>query len=350
MTSFDDAVENIEILQTHISWVILTGTYVYKIKKPVNLGFLDFSSLEKRHRYCEEELRLNRRFAPSLYEAVVAIAGSPGHPRIGGAGDAIEYAVRMRQFAQDALASRMLADDKLTAEHIDDFAEYVAAFHAKAEVAEDAGETAQAVMAPARENFTQLLRLLHDVADQDAIRELQAWTEREHAALAAEFSARQAQGRVRECHGDLHLGNIVMIDGRLLPFDCIEFDPALRRIDVMNEVAFLVMDLLDRGRGDFAYRFLNAWLECSGDYAGLAVLRFYVVYRAMVRAKVHGLRAMQEDAAVFRTGETLAQGVARMTEVYASFSGVGVSARSALPLISRSESQANKKNVRFRPL
>ena len=289
-------VTRIDVLETHISWVILTGQYAYKIKKPLNLGFLDFSTLAARRYCCEEELRLNRRLAPSLYESVVKITGSIDHPVIGGDGAAVEYAVRMREFPQSALASRLLADGALTGAHIDALAACIAAFHADTSVAACGSPygTPEVVTAAAHENFAQLSRLLPDTADRTRINKLYAWTEHEYTTHWTLFGARQADGRVRECHGDLHLGNIVMLDGQLTPFDCIEFNPALRWIDVMNEVAFLVMDLMDRGRADFAYRFLNAYLEASGGYAGLEVLRFYWVYRALVRAKVHALRAAQD--------------------------------------------------------
>ena len=295
-------VTHIEVLETHISWVILTGPYAYKIKKPVNLGFLDFSTLEARRRFCEEELRLNRRLAPSVYEAVVKITGNAHHPVIGGNGAAIEYAVRMREFAQSALASRLLAGGALKGTDVDALAARIAAFHAHTGVAAHGCPygTPEAVIKPARDNFVQLAALLPDAADQSRLAELSAWTDHEYRERRALFGARHTDGCVRECHGDLHLGNIVMLDGVLTPFDCIEFDPALRWIDVMSEVAFLLMDLLDRGRADFAARFLNAYLDASGSpggYSGLAVLRFYVVYRAMVRAKVHALRAAQEGIA-----------------------------------------------------
>jgi aminoglycoside phosphotransferase family enzyme/predicted kinase len=290
----------IRVLETHISWVVLTGDYAYKIKKPVNLGFLDFTDLESRRHYCEEELRLNRRLAPALYEAMVKITGSTRNPRIEGDGPAMEYAIRMREFPQRALASGLLADGHLTHAHIDQLATRIAAFHAAAGVATQNSRygTPDAIIAPARENFAHLQRLMRDAPDQARMDWLQQWTEREYAARRPQFAARRAAGQVRECHGDLHLGNIVMLDDQLTPFDCIEFNAEFRWIDVMGEIAFLVMDLLDHGRIDFAYHFLNAYLEAGGGYDGLGVLRFYLVYRAMVRAKVHALRSAQSGIPV----------------------------------------------------
>ena len=296
---YPHAVEQVELLQTHISCVLLAGDYAYKIKKPVNLGFLDFSSLDARRHFCEEELRLNRRTAPALYLDVVAIGGSAHAPLLGGDGPAIEYALRMRRFAQDDLLDRMARRGALAPRHIDALARGIAAFHAQIERA-GAGRgfgDPERILAPAQQNFEQLLPLARAKADIAQLARLRDWTAREHAALATVFAARKRAGWVRECHGDLHLGNIALLEGVPTPFDAIEFNPDLRWCDVMSEIAFLVMDLLDHGLPRLAFRFLNAYLECTGDYAGLAVLRFYLVYRALVRAKVSCLRAHQAGIA-----------------------------------------------------
>ncbi len=287
-------VAQVEILETHISWVVLTGRYAYKIKKPVNLGFLDFTTLEKRAYYCKEELRLNRRFAPDLYLEVVTIGGSPEQPRVG-AGEVIEYAVRMTQFGQDQLASRLLTSGKLTPEHIDQLALTIAGFHQQAPGAESGSRfgSLQCISAQALQNFEQIAALTGAAEDHAVLDHLRAWTDKELAACRDSFASRLSSGRVRDCHGDLHLGNIALIDDVLTPFDCIEFNDELRWNDVASEVAFLTMDLIDRGRPDFAFLFLNGYLETGGDYGIMSVLRFYLVYRAMVRAKVHCLRAHQ---------------------------------------------------------
>ncbi|MDP2241980.1 MAG: AAA family ATPase [Burkholderiales bacterium] len=287
-------VAQIDILETHISWVVLTGSYAYKIKKPVDLGFLDFTTLEKRAHYCREELRLNRRLAPALYLGVVVIGGSPEHPRVG-SGKAIEYAVRMTQFEQEQLASRLLVGGKLTPQHIEQLAQKIAAFHQQAPSVKSGSRfgTLPCISSQALQNFDQIAGLADAAADRAELVQLRAWTEHELAACSDSFASRLASGRVRECHGDLHLGNIALLDGALTPFDCIEFNDALRCIDVASEVAFLTMDLLDRGRPDYAFLFLNGCLEAGGDYGAMGVLRFYLVYRAMVRAKVHCLRAHQ---------------------------------------------------------
>jgi len=292
---YSHLVSGVRVLETHISWVLLTGEYAYKIKKPVNLGFVDFTTLGLRHHYCEEELRLNRRLAPGLYLEVVSIRGDPAAPRISGEGPVLDYAVKMREFPQEALASRRIAGGGFGAAEIDALAALVTEFHAGAPAAGPAGRfgTPEAVLSAALQNFEQMLPLARTATEDRTLRTLRQWTEHEHGARRDAFERRRREGFVRECHGDLHLGNIAMIGGRPVPFDCIEFNDDLRWIDVISEVAFLAMDLEDRGRRDLAWRFLNRYLEATGDYAGIPVLRFYRVYRALVRAKVHLMRSRQ---------------------------------------------------------
>ena len=289
----------VRLLETHVSYVLLTGEFAYKIKKALALGFLDFTRLDARRFYCEEELRLNRRLAPRLYLDVVAITGKPEAPAIGGSGPALEYAVKMREFPQDALASRALARGELAHRDIDALALEVAAFHGSIAVAGQRGAFGlpEEVLRTALQNFAQIRPLLASEAESADIDELERWTSREQAARAAAMLRRRQGGFVRECHGDLHLGNIALIDAQPVIFDCIEFNRQMRWIDVMSEVAFTIMDLEDRGRRDLAHRFLNAYLELTGDYHGLNVLRFYLVYRAMVRAKVARMRAAQLNEA-----------------------------------------------------
>jgi aminoglycoside phosphotransferase family enzyme/predicted kinase len=241
-------------------------------------------------------MRLNRRTAPRLYLEVVQITGSEAEPQLGGQGAVIEYAVKMRRFPQEALLSRMAQDGTLTAGHIDALAQAIAAFHAaiaRADAVQPFG-TAAEVLAPALQNFEQIEALIGRGEEMTELERLRAWTLDEHARLRETFAARKAAGFVRECHGDLHLGNVALIDGQPTPFDGIEFNESFRWVDVMNEVAFLVMDLLDRGLPRLAFRFLNTYLERTGDYAGLAVVRFYLVYRALVRAKVACIRVHQQ--------------------------------------------------------
>lgn len=285
-----------EVIETHISKVYLTASHAYKVKKPVSLGFLDFSTLAARRFYCEEELRLNRRTAPSLYIGVLAITEDGSGPRVGGQGEPVDYAVRMRRFPQEALLDWRAAAGSLDGECLDAFAGSVARFHSRVERA-DAGRAYAAprqVLAAALQNFDQIRAMTG--RDDSALAALRVWTTCAHSLLAEVFGARKRDGFVRECHGDLHLGNIVVLEGGPVAFDCIEFNAAFRWIDVMNEVAFLVMDLRGHGLPGLAHRFLNRYLEITGDYGGLRVLRFYLVYRAMVRAKVAHIRADQASA------------------------------------------------------
>lgn len=291
---FPHPAQTVRLVETHISWVLLAGRYAYKIKKALDLGFLDFTSLHARQFYCAEEIRLNRRLAPKIYLDVIAIGGSPDRPQFG-VQPAIEYAVRMRRFATKNQLDALLARGQLTPHHMDQLAATLAAFHGSLSPAPPDSEfgAPATILHAAIQNFEQLLALPLEPGDCDAVNALRRDTEHAYATREKYFALRRDQGFVRECHGDLHLGNIVLLADEPVPFDGIDFNPALRWIDVIDEVAFLVMDLLHSRRADLACRFLNAWLEATGDYAGVAVLHFYLAYRAMVRAKVSAIRACQ---------------------------------------------------------
>ena len=291
--AYDHHVAAVRVAETHISWVFLTGEYAYKVKKPLKFPFLDFSSLERRRHFCKEELRLNRRLAPQLYLAVVPIGGDGDAPRVGEE-PAIEYAVKMREFPEDARLDKRLTAGALVAEPLRAFGARLARFHAELEPLAPRSPAANA-LAAALQNFDELradlpARARHGVA---ALRE---WTEERAASIAPIIERRAAQGRYRECHGDLHLENLLLLDGEILAFDALEFAPRLREIDVMSEAGFLAMDLAAHGRDDLAYDFLTAYLEAGGDYDGLDVLRFYAVHLALVRAKVRALKAAQKAA------------------------------------------------------
>ncbi len=288
----------VEHLQTHISHVLLAGDYAYKIKKPLNLGFLDFTSLTRRKYYCEQELCLNDRLAPDVYLDCVPIGGSADRPILGvAAGEAIEYAVRMRRFAQDALLDRQLAAGRLENRHMDALARRLAVFHraiATADPAAPFGDPQQ-IQQPMLDNFTQTRPLLDDPADLDALDAVERWTLDAGERLRPRLAERKAGGWIRECHGDLHLGNMILTDtDQIAIFDCIEFNDNFRWIDVSNDLAFLTMDLRFRGAGHFAQRLLNSYLEFSGDFAGVALLNYYQVYRAMVRAKINAIQSSQD--------------------------------------------------------
>ena len=293
---FDHAVEPVKLIETHISWVLLTGEFAYKIKKPVDLGFLDFSTLEKRKHACEDEVRLNRRLAPEIYLGVAAITGSPESPHLDGQGSVIEYAVKMRQFSPAATLDRLSERGGLGIQQIDALAVRLAKFHLdECDTAAEGSSYGEpdSILKPVADNFRMLSERLKNSGQLQRLAQLHSWSLAEHQRLTPQMRERRQQGRVRECHGDLHLGNLAWSDGQLIIFDCIEFSAELRWIDVMSEVAFCYMDLLHRNHRGLAFRFLNAWLESSGDYRGMALLRYYAVYRAMVRAKVAALRAEQ---------------------------------------------------------
>ena len=278
--------QQIKLIETHISWVLLTGKFAYKLKKAIELPFLDFSSLQRRQHFCNEELRLNRRLAPELYLDVVAIGGTPERPRVGET-PAIEYAVKMLQFPRDATLDRQLAAGLVTRDQVRDLARSIAAFHTRLEPARGPeGDPA------ALENLRELGNCL-DAARQARLERIAVWSKSQLESVAALLDTRRSDGAVRECHGDLHLENLASIDGRIVPFDALEFDPALRRMDIMDEAAFTTMDFMAHERDDLAYEFLNCYLEETGDYSGLAVLRHFLVKRALIRAKVHAIKAGQ---------------------------------------------------------
>jgi aminoglycoside phosphotransferase family enzyme/predicted kinase len=288
-------VDRVARLETHISVVLLAGDFAYKLKKPVDLGFLDFRTLSARRDFCEAEVRLNRRTAPGLYLDVVPITGTPAAPRVGGQGAAQEYAVRMRRFPQESLLDHLARAGLLQPAQVEALARNVARFHASAARAK-AGSgfaTPEVVLDIALDNFRQVESGEVPPGLRVALDEVRGWTLREHRAIAPHLARRLAGGFVRECHGDLHLGNLVLLDGAPVPFDCIEFNERLRWIDAMSDVAFATMDLVHHRLPALAARFLDTWVEESGDHDGLGVLRFYLVYRAMVRATVASIRARQ---------------------------------------------------------
>lgn len=282
----------VRLVETHISWVLLCGPVAYKLKKPVRLGFLDFSTAQARRHACDEELRLNRRFAPALYIDVVPVCGTAAAPTLAGTDPAIDHAVRMHRLAAGSLFSERLAAGRLAPTHVDRLAQRMAEFHRNASAAPAASGfgTPAAIEAATNQVLAGFAARGQPVAATAALR---SWLAHQAAELRPIWEARRSAGWVREGHGDLHLANAAVHNGEAIAFDCIEFDPALRWIDVMSDAAFMVMDLMAHGRRDLGFRFLDAWLERTGDHAGLAVLRYYLVYRALVRALVTALRPPQ---------------------------------------------------------
>jgi len=308
---YDHPVTQFELIETHCAWVLLTGEYAYKIKKPLDLGFLDFSTLEKRRHVCEEEIRLNRRLAKALYLEVVTITGSAEAPQLNGDGEVIEYAVKMRQFETGMEFDQLIKQSKLTQHHIDELATRVASFHQSLSGASPDSRfgTIEAIRKPMRENFHQITTILPDSFDRQSLERLQQWTEDELVRLTPEIDNRKRDGFIRECHGDLHLANVTHYQNRVMLFDCLEFNPELRWIDQVSDIAFMIMDLDAHGRSDLGFRFLNSWLQQTGDYSGVPLLRLYLVYRAMVRAKVAAIQQAQhpDDNHILQCQRYLAQ-------------------------------------------
>ena len=295
--AFAHPVSEISLRETHISWIVLTGSFAYKIKKAVKFDFIDALTLERRRTLCNEELRLNRRLAAELYLDVVAITRNAVRLLVGGDGPAVEYAVRMRQFAASDELPALLAKQYVGVGQIEELGESLAQFHLNAAVAPpaQAPEKTQQMYESVFGNLAQLLAHFQGEHSM-ALNRLIDWTHDTAQALERAFEARERAGFVRECHGDLHAANLVRLHGRLVPFDCIEFDPRLRWIDVMNDVAFLVMDLTGHDRSDLAVALLSRYLEVTGDYEGVHLLPFYAAYRALVRAKVDALAAAEVPA------------------------------------------------------
>lgn len=318
---FPHPVEQFQVIETHISWVLLTGPYVYKIKKPMNFGFLDFTTLSAREHFCQQELKLNQRLTEDLYLDVLPITGSAEAPQLGGSGEAIEYALKMRQFPQDGLLSTLQSKGELTTAHIDDMARQIAAFHLSAPkvAVEHPLGTAESVMAPVTQNFEQILPFLSEKADLVQLQALEAWANTSFQRLKPLLTQRKQDGFIRECHGDIHLGNATLINGKVVIFDCIEFNEPFRMTDVYADLGFLAMDLEDRGLKSLSRRLVSQYLELTGDYAGLEVLNFYKAYRAMVRAKV-ALFSLSPDADHVQRATTLRQyrNYANLAESYSA--------------------------------
>ncbi len=291
--AFRHPVSSVDLIETHISWVVLTDDYVYKIKKPIVLDFLDFGDLERRKFYCEEEIRLNKPWAPDIYLDVVPISLDNGQPRFDGDGSPIEYAVRMRRFDQEMRLDAQLESGNLSVADMKELGRNIAARHIAAEIIDESQrdkviETTKSLI---WDNFTALDGFIND-SDLTLLRE---WTERELQTLEALLWQRFDDGHVRDCHGDLHLANLVRLPGGITTFDCIEFSTDLRHIDVACDIAFLIMDLVARRRHDLAAHFLNRYLECNGDYGSMRVLSLYFVYRCLVRAKIAAIRSQERE-------------------------------------------------------
>ncbi len=285
---YDHPVAYFKLIETHISWVLLTGHFAYKIKKPVNFDFLDFSTLDKRRFYCHQEVRANQALSPDIYLAALPLTGSSENPCFSGQGETFEYAILMHEFQQDRLLTELLNQHELTSKIIDDVAILLARFHQNASATPPNADfgSPQQIAKPVLQNFSQIAPLLSDPTDLALLNYLKNWTEQSNVCLRDTFLQRKAQGFIKECHGDIHLGNITMIGDKPVIFDAIEFNDELRWTDTIADLAFLVMDLHVKHCDPYANQLTSYYLEYTGDYTGLATLSYYLCYRALVRAKV----------------------------------------------------------------
>ena len=301
---YSGSIDRVELLQTHGAWVLLAGDSAFKIKKPVKFDFMDFSTLALRRAACQAELRVNQRFASNrpehrIYREVLPIVGRPEAPRWGRQGlddeVAMEFAVHMRRFDEAGRLDHVCERGVLQPEHLVQLAQRLAQVQARAAVAaaDQPWGQPQTVHAVVQDNLQTLHRLLTAPDDLQALQALQDWTDAQWPAVSAELARRRAAGRVREGHGDLHLANLVLIDDEVLPFDAIEFNEALRWVDEAGDLAFTWMDLQRMGRPGLAHLLLSEWIDASGDVTAPAVLPFFAVYLALVRAKVAAIRLGQ---------------------------------------------------------
>jgi aminoglycoside phosphotransferase family enzyme/predicted kinase len=291
---YPHSVNSFNVFETHSAWVITTGEWAYKIKKNVDFGFLDYSSLEKRRGYCEQEVALNSVLAKALYDSVVPIYGDELQPSFSG-DKIIEYAIKMREFPQDALLSQQLADGHVTPTLLQSLAETLAQFHQttpRVEPSSPLGEAIQ-VHTPTMENFSETIALLKDPLKIKTLETLAELTEKSYQAIEQVLRERKTQGFIRHCHGDLHLKNMVVLNNQPVLFDRIEFNTAFMWTDTMADLGFLLMDLDEKGATLIARQLRNAYMKQSGDYHGLQVLPYYCAYRAMVRAKVDQICLLQ---------------------------------------------------------
>ncbi|MDD5083251.1 MAG: AAA family ATPase [Dehalococcoidales bacterium] len=281
----------IELVQTQMSLVFLAGDYVYKIKKPVDLGYLDYTMLDKRQFYCQREVELNRRLCPETYLGVVPISQSSRGIAIGEDGETIEYAVKMRRLPREGMLDRLLANDRVSLPMMDRVARKITDFHAKTETsaAISAFGNMETIVQNIGENFRQTERYIGGTIYLRDYRRIRSYTRRFIRDNAALFQKRVTGGRIRDCHGDLHAAHICFTNGICI-YDCIEFNDRFRYGDIASEVAFLAMDLDHYGRADLSRRFINAYREESRDEELIRLLNFYKCYRAYVRGKVESFK------------------------------------------------------------
>ncbi len=289
--AYPETPQRIDLVQTQMSFVFLTDNYVYKVKKPVNLGYLDYTTLERRQFYCQREVELNRRLCSNVYLGVVPIIREKGDIFIGGRGEGIEYAVKMRRLPHEAMMDVLLARNQLSSEMVGSVAKKLEEFHRKAETNASISTFGDldAITQNTEENFTQTEKYIGNTISRERYQHIEDYTNRFIRQNTPLFHRRIADGRIRDCHGDLHAAHICFSNGICI-YDCIEFNDRFRYCDIASEIAFLAMDLDHYGRADLSRSFTNAYVARSQDKELMELLNFYKCYRAYVRGKVEGFK------------------------------------------------------------
>lgn len=304
--------QSIRMLQTHISWVFLVGSYAYKLKKPLDLGFLDFTSLEKRHYFCKQELHLNQRLAPAIYLNVLPISLADGSYQLDNTDNIHDYCLKMLRFSQDDVLDQRLNNGTFDPIWMDILAKDIAKFHATAKTNRNIQTFGNIDLL--RKHITGNIQVAKEhsaiFVSSNQLNAITQFSEDFILKHAKDFATRQCDGYIRDGHGDLHLKNIALFQGKPVVFDCIEFSDEYRMIDIMSDVAFLVMDCDARGRSDLGFRFLSRYLELSGDYGGVALLPLYLSYRAGVRGKVACLLSDNKEVDVNEESQQSSESVA----------------------------------------
>jgi hypothetical protein len=329
--AYREDVTSVELAQTHISYLLFTDRHVYKIRKPVNYGFLDFTTLEQRRDDCHREVDLNRRLSPGVYLGVVEIRSHEGQVTVEGPGETVEYAVKMCRLPQDRLMAHLLPKGQVTTDDVRRLAEKIARFHADAETSPriTALGGVEAVRQDVEENFAQTQRYVGECLSRDVFDNLEAYSKAFLDAKEGLFRRRAAEQRVRDCHGDLHAAQIFLEDGISI-IDCIEFNERFRYSDVAADIAFLAMDLDFHGRCDLADLFIETYVQASGDPGVLELMDFYKAYRAYVRGKVTCFRLDEPSLSEEEHREiaSLAQAYFRLAHSY-----IGIPASPTLFLV-----------------
>ena len=289
--TYPHAPQQVELVQTQMSFIFLTGDYVYKVKKPVDLGYLNYTTLEKRRFFCYQELKLNRRLSPDIYLEVVPIVQYQDKILLGDEGEVIEYAVKMRQLPSQSMMDVLLPQNQVSTPMVRRVAQKLADFHQKAESNTEISSygSLKAILTNTEENFVQTQKYIGVSVSQEQYQSIKAYTDAFAEQNVPLFEKRMREGRIRDCHGDLHSAHVCFIDSICI-YDCIEFNDRFRYCDVASEIAFLAMDLDYHGHPDLSKHFIDAYVESSQDEELLQLLNFYKGYRAYVRGKVESFK------------------------------------------------------------